>query len=360
MRTRLKSGGADTLPPEPAPGDGRHTCRQGMGARTIAFVASCLNEEGNVVALHQRCLAAFEAFSQPRGGAERWRFAMTLADNGSSDGTAAALLAIRRQDPRVQVLLNARNYGPEPSVVNGFAHTEAELVVLLASDLQDPPELVVTMLETLEARGGEADAVLACKRSLPRGPLLDSGRWLYYRLLAFGTRNERAPNGFHGFGVYRAEVVQDAVELWRQTAMSLRQALRLSSHAPLTFAYDLSARRAGRSSYRLVGYLREGLEAVFAGDAITTRLTIRLGLLALLAAIGVGLAVAVNVARGTSGYAAGTPTVMLLVLASLGIQALLIAMVSYQIENLNLPVKRPVVRCRDVERGAGDGHAPEA
>lgn len=327
---------------------------------TLAFVASCLNEEGNVAELHRRCLAVFESFSQPRGGAERWRFAMTLADNGSSDGTAAALLAIRRQDPRVQVLLNARNYGPEPSVVNGFAHTEADLVVLLASDLQDPPELVGAMLAALVEGDGRADAVLACKRSLPRGPLLDLGRWFYYRLLAFGTRNERAPNGFHGFGVYRAEVVQDAVDLWRQTAMSLRQALRLSSHAPLTFAYDLSARPTGRSSYRLLGYLREGLAAVFSGDAITTRLTIRLGLLALLAAIGVGLAVVVNVARGASGYAAGTPTVMLLVLASLGIQALLIAMVSYQIENLNLPVKRPVVRCRSLARSEGAGDAPAA
>jgi glycosyltransferase involved in cell wall biosynthesis len=329
-----------------------------MQPRTIAFVASCLNEEGNVDELHRRCLEAFRTFTEHRGGDVRWRFAMTVADNGSSDGTAGTLLALAETDPRVQVLLNARNYGPEPSVVNAFAHTIADYVVLLASDLQDPPELVVTMLETLEAKGGGADAVLACKRSLPRGPLLDLGRWLYYRLLALGTRSQRAPNGFHGFGVYRAEVVQDAVELWRQTAMSLRQALRLSSHAPREFEYDLSARRSGESSYRLLGYLREGLEAVFSGDAITTRLTMRMGLLALLAAIGIGLAVVVNVARGASGYAAGTPTVMLLVLGSLGIQALLISMVAYQIENLNLPVKRPVVRCRRIDgRERAEVHA---
>jgi len=329
-----------------------------METRTIAFVASCLNEAGNVAELHRRCLQSFTRFSSQHGGEERWRFAMTLADNGSNDGTAEALRALKEADSRVQVLINSRNYGPEPSVVNAFAHTEADLVVLLASDLQDPPELVVAMLETLEAAGEAIDAVLGCKRSLPRGPLLNLGRWWYYQLLAFGTRTQRAPNGFHGFGVYRAEVVQDAVELWRQTAMNLRQALRLSSHAPAKFDYDLSARRSGTSSYRLLGYLQEGLEAVFSGDAITTRLTMRMGLLALLAAIGIGLAVVVNVARGTSGYAAGTPTVMLLVLASLGIQALLISMLAYQIENLNLPVKRPVVRCRRIEsRERAEVHA---
>jgi len=327
-----------------------------MPARTIAFVASCLNEEGNVAELHRRCLAAFHAFADKRGGERTWRFAMTLADNGSSDGTARALTALHKSDPRVQVLMNARNYGPEPSVVNAFAHTDAEIVVLLASDLQDPPELVVAMLEVLEDDHGRVDAVLACKHSLPKGALMDLGRWLYYRLLAFGTRGQRAPNGFHGFGVYRREVVEDTVDLWRQTAMSLRQALRLSSHGPQLFVYDLCARQAGRSSYRMAGYLREGLATVLAGDAITTRLTMQLGLLALLGAIGIGVAVVVNVVRGTSGYAAGTPTVMLLVLASLGIQALLISLLAYQIENLNLPVKRPVVRCRSVDLGEGDNH----
>ncbi|MFM8674952.1 MAG: glycosyltransferase [Vulcanococcus sp.] len=331
-----------------------------MPPRTIAFVASCLNEEGNVAELHRRCLEAFVTLAQKNGGEEGWRFAMTLADNGSTDGTAAALEALAQRDERVQVLINARNYGPEPSVVNAFAHTEADLVVLLASDLQDPPELVVTMLELLEKEAGANDAVLACKRSLPRGVLLDLGRWFYSRLLAFGTRAQRAPNGFHGFGVYRAEVVLDAVDLWRQTAMSLRQALRLSSHAPLQFTYDLSARTSGRSSYQLLSYLQEGLQAVCSGDAITTRLTMRLGLLALLAAVAIGVAVVVNVARGISGYAAGTPTVMLLVLASLGVQSLLISLLAYQIENLNLPVKRPVVRCRSMSGSpeGGDGATP--
>lgn len=307
--------------------------------------------------LYRRCLAVFEAHQASDPQRRPWHFAMTLADNGSSDGTAQRLLELAQADGRVQVLLNARNYGPEPSAVNAMASTEADLVVLLASDLQDPPELVQGMLELLEQRAPEADAVLACKRSLPKGPLIDLGRWIYYHLLAFGTRSQRAPNGFHGFGVYRAEVIQDAVELWRNTPMGLRQALAKSAHAPRSFDYDLLARRNGSSSYGLLGYLREGLEAVFSGDAITTRLTMQLGVGALVAAFVVGVAVVVNVARGSSGYAAGTPTVMLLVLASLGIQALMLSMLSYQIENLHLPIKRPVVRTRRVE-GEVEGRSP--
>jgi glycosyltransferase involved in cell wall biosynthesis len=318
-------------------------------ARTLAFVASCFNEQDNVVELYRRCLAVFEAFSRshPRPGG--WIFAMTLADNGSTDGTADVLLDLAQADPRVQVLINARNYGPEPSVVHALAQSQADLVVLLASDLEDPPELVLPMLDRLLAIDSRADAVLACKRSLPKGPLVQLGRTLYYRLLAFGTRSLRAPNGFHGFGVYRAEVVSDAVELWKQSAMTLRQALARSSHCSEHIAYDSSLRQRGRSSYGLMGYAQEALEAVFSGDAITTRLTMRLGLGALLLAIVLGAVIAGYVLRGQSGYAAGTPTVMLLVLASLGIQALLLSLLAYQIENLNLPVRRPIVRQRTGE-----------
>ena len=313
-------------------------------ARTIAFVASCLNEESNVAELYRRCLSAFETFTSQHPRLGGWAFTMTLADNGSSDGTAQALLRLQNDDPRVQVLINARNYGPEPSVVNVLKHTRADVIVLLASDLQDPPELVAPMLEQLLAPGNQTDSVLACKRSLPKRPVVQLGRWLYYQLLDFGSRSIQAPNGFHGFGVYRSDVVQDAAALWGQTAMSLRQALARSSHRSVLFSYELAERTAGRSSYGLVGYAREAMDAILSGDAITTRLTMRVGLLALLGSLGVGVAIIINVVRGRSGYAAGTPTVMLLVLASMGVQALLISMLGYQIECLNLQVRRPVVR----------------
>jgi len=310
---------------------------------TIAFVASCLNEAGNVAELYRRCLAVFGAYVGRSAHPERYRFGMTLADNGSNDGTAEALAELAAADGRVQILINARNYGPEPSVVNALAATEAEITVLLASDLQDPPELVGEMLALLERPGSNRDAVLACKRSLPKSPLLNAARWLYYRLLAYGTRSQRAPNGFHGFGAYRREVVEDGVELWRQTALSLRQALTSASHSRELLPYDLQGRRNGRSSYNLLGYGKEALAAVCSGEAITTRLTMGLGLATLLLAILVGSAVIFNVIRG-SGYAAGTPTLMLLVLASMALQTLMLSLLAYQIENLNLPIKRPVVR----------------
>ena len=321
---------------------------------TIAFVASCLNEAGNVAELYRRCLAVFGAYVGRSAHPERYRFGMTLTDNGSDDGTAEALAELAAADGRVQILINARNYGPEPSVVNALAATEAEITVLLASDLQDPPELVGEMLALLERPGSNRDAVLACKRSLPKSPLLNAARWLYYRLLAYGTRSQRAPNGFHGFGAYRREVVEDGVELWRQTALSLRQALTSASHSRELLPYDLQGRRNGRSSYNLLGYGKEALATVFSGEAITTRLTMGLGLAALLLAIGLGLVIVFYVLKGQSGYAAGTPTVMLLVLASLGIQSLLLSLLAYQIENLNLPIRRPVVRLRPNQLGSAD------
>ena len=59
-------------------------------ARTIAFVASCLNEEGNVGELYRRCLAAFEAFTAPAWQAEHPECGPIVAIDGTGDAATVA------------------------------------------------------------------------------------------------------------------------------------------------------------------------------------------------------------------------------------------------------------------------------
>ena len=224
-------------------------------------------------------------------------------------------------------------------------NTLASFTKLLASVLQDPPELLDEIPALLDRPGSNRDAVLACKRSLPKSPLLNSARGLNYRLVAYGTLSQRAPNGFHGFGAFLHEAVGDGMLLWPQRALSLRQALTSASHSRELLAYDFQGRKNGLTIDSRLGYVREGLEAVLSGDAITTRLTMGLGQSTLVLAILLGTAVLVKVAPG-SGYTAGTPTLILMMLASLGLQALTLSPLAYQIENLNLPIQRQVMRAR--------------
>lgn len=104
-------------------------------------------------------------------------------DDGSTDGSAELLSAIRAEDPAVAVIELSRNFGKEIAVSAGLDHARGEAVIVIDADLQDPPELVHTFLR--EWRDGY-DVVYG-KRIDRRGETRTkklTARW-FYRVLNF-------------------------------------------------------------------------------------------------------------------------------------------------------------------------------
>ena len=188
----------------------------------LLFVTSCYNEAGNVQELYRRCREVFTEIQATLAGTEQLQFAMVFADNHSSDSTLSELRAIAAADSCVQVLANRSNYGPEASFANALAQaTPGDLIVGLASDLQDPPEIASAFIREL-LMNTELDAVLAIKQQSNNHPLLSIFRRAYYLALGYSSRLRPVPNGFHGFGAYRAEVIE---QLQRQGLLSPSQLL---------------------------------------------------------------------------------------------------------------------------------------
>jgi glycosyltransferase involved in cell wall biosynthesis len=74
-------------------------------------------------------------------------YEIVLVNDGSRDNTLALMHALRIRDPRVTVIDLSRNFGKEIALSAGLDHTKGDVVVVLDSDLQDPPELIPKMLE---------------------------------------------------------------------------------------------------------------------------------------------------------------------------------------------------------------------
>jgi len=104
----------------------------------ISIVTSCLNEADNVAELHQRIKAQFA----PGGPAADFEFEHLYVDNGSTDDTVARVKALAAADPRVKLIVNARNFGHVRSPLHGMYQASGQAVICMASDLQDPPELI--------------------------------------------------------------------------------------------------------------------------------------------------------------------------------------------------------------------------
>ena len=114
--------------------------------KKISLVSSCYNEEENIDTLYERVTKAIEPFC------DRYQFEYILLDNGSTDNTAQKLRDLAQKDERIKVILNTRNFGHIRSPYYGMTQADGDAVIYLASDLQDPPELIKDFIELLSDR----------------------------------------------------------------------------------------------------------------------------------------------------------------------------------------------------------------
>jgi glycosyltransferase involved in cell wall biosynthesis len=111
--------------------------------KTISIVAPCFNEEQNVVELYERVRAVMATLPG-------YRYEHIFIDNASRDNTLAVLKYLAETDQNVKVIANSRNFGPIRSPMHALQEARGDVVIGLASDLQDPPELIADFIEQWE------------------------------------------------------------------------------------------------------------------------------------------------------------------------------------------------------------------
>ena len=329
-------------------------CAKSSEYHRILFVTNCFNEVDNIEELHRRTRHTFKTIQTTSASMRRASFGMIISDNCSTDGTSDKLIELASQDKEVLVLLNHQNYGPEASLVNALRYAKpADIVIAMSSDLQDPPEIATQMVSILERDLG-IDAILCAKTGeRPERDSLHILKRIYYKALGYSSRLKVVPSGFHGFGAYRYESIQEALQFWDCSKLNLRMCLTNGCCNPFILEYRQARRVRGESSYSGTAYINEALESLLLSDATASRLAFFLSVTSLTLAIGVSLAILINWLGGRSLYEPGIPTLMALVICSFSLQMLMIAVLSRQVEELRLSRHRPKIRHRAVSQQAG-------
>lgn len=165
--------------------------------KMISIVSPCFNEEGNVRALYERTRAVLATLPQ-------YRYEHIFIDNNSTDSTVAVLRELAAQDPNVKVIINARNFGHLRSPMHALYEARGHAVVLLLSDLQDPPELIREMVLAWESG---TPVVVGIKQTSEENGLMFRIRTAYYRTVARLTDVEVFEH-FTGFGLYDRKVIE--------------------------------------------------------------------------------------------------------------------------------------------------------
>lgn len=141
--------------------------------KKITIVTPLFNEEENVVELCERISSVMEALP--------YDYEHLCIDNCSTDATARLLRERAATDPRLRVIINARNFGYIRSSFHALLQASGDAAVLLASDLQDPPELICELVAKWE-KGFKT--VLAVKPESEEHVLMFGLRKMYYRIMS--------------------------------------------------------------------------------------------------------------------------------------------------------------------------------
>ena len=171
----------------------------------VSIICPCYNEEAMLPLYFDTMQAVvFSSLTQ-------YDFELILINDGSKDRTLPILRDLAQKDSRVKYISFSRNFGKEAAMYAGLKHAKGEYVCVMDCDLQDPPEMIETMLERLST--GDCDCV-ATRRVTRKGePKIRSAfARAFYRIINRISDTEFV-DGARDFRMMRRCVVNAVLEL---------------------------------------------------------------------------------------------------------------------------------------------------
>lgn len=170
--------------------------------KKITILTPTYNEEDNVFELCKRVRNVMQKQT-------KYSYDHLIIDNSSTDGTVENIKKVIKTNKKVRLIVNSRNFGHIRSPAYALTQTNADAVILIVSDLQDPPEMIPDLINKWE--GGDY-VVLAVKASTNERGLTLIFRKIFYWLISMISDIKLIPNTT-GAGLYDAKVINILKEI---------------------------------------------------------------------------------------------------------------------------------------------------
>jgi glycosyltransferase involved in cell wall biosynthesis len=165
--------------------------------KLISIVTPTYNEQENIQELYNRISKVVQ--KKPE-----YNFEIIVIDNASTDNSVRILKEIACVDKKLKIIRNNKNYGHTKSPYWGILQANGDAIIFIASDLQDPPEVLLEMISEWELG---APIVLGTKQSSNTNFIIHNLRKIYYRILKKYSHTALI-NDANGFGVYDKKVIE--------------------------------------------------------------------------------------------------------------------------------------------------------
>ena len=295
----------------------------------LSLVIPIYNEEENLKELVRRIHDALQPSSMD--------YEVLFVNDGSSDGSLAAMRKFRQADPRIKIVDLSRNFGHQVALSAGLDHAAGCAVVVMDGDLQDPPELIPTLVE----RWQEGYEVVYTVRNQRKEGLAKRFAYAtFYRLLQRITDID-IPLDSGDFCLMDRRAVDLLVRLPERNRF-LRGLRSWLGFRQVAVEYDRPARFAGEPKYTAAQLVTLAANGIFSFSEAPLRLTRNAGLVI---TIGSALIAAWTLFKRLILYEVvpGFATLAILVLFFGGVQLITVGILGEYIARIYSEVKgRPL------------------
>lgn len=236
-----------------------------QGRPTFSVVAPVFNEEALVEEFCRRVVAALEPLGEP--------FELLLVNDGSRDRSLELMRAAHERDPRIKVLNFSRNFGHQLAITAGTDYAGGRAVVVIDSDLQDPPEVILDLI----AKWREGYDLVYAVRNEREGEswFKRTTATLFYRVIT-GITSVDIPVDTGDFRLMDRKVV-DALGRIREHHRFMRGLSVWVGFKHTGVRYKRHARKAGSTNYPLRKMLKFALDGITSFSYLPLQLATYMG-----------------------------------------------------------------------------------
>ena len=246
-------------------------------------------------------------------------FEFLFINDGSNDNTLDILKRLGENDPRVVYLSFSRNFGKEAAMYAGFCNVRGDYVAVMDADMQDPPELIPSILELQEKE--QANVVYCVRKSREgEGLFKKVTAKAFYRMLNYMS-DVNFPLDTGDFRLIDRKVM-DQFDRFQERGKYIRGLISWVGFKQVPFYYEREARIAGETKYPFSKMWKFATTAMLYFSKKPLRLATSLGFIAVL--VGIILAVWFTLGKiyGFSNAETGWTSIMTSVIFFGGVQLL--------------------------------------
>jgi dolichol-phosphate mannosyltransferase len=308
----------------------------------LSIVVPCYNEEACLNALHERLgAAARKSFGD--------NYEILLVNDGSKDRSWPMMRELAASDPHLVAVNLSRNHGHQLALTAGLDLARGDVILVIDADLQDPPELLPEMLETMRREG--ADVVYGVRKSRAGETAFKRATAHgFYRLLARATEVD-IPLDAGDFRLMTRRAL-DVLLAMPEQARFIRGMVAWIGFKQVPIAYHRDVRFAGDTKYPLSKMLRFAFDALTGFSSAPLKLASHAGLALSIGSVLIVLYIIYAWVAGKSVQ--GWTSLMLVVVVVGAVQMFVLALMGEYIGRLyNEAKRRPLYVVQEIA-GADD------